>query len=182
MILEKLIIENFRQFKGNQEIVFSDNRSKNVTLIHAENGFGKTTLLNAILWALYGHHGLTPDFEGQDKLIHNGLAHEYRNRKSELEMKVQLTFMHENHRHIVTRSLSLAQQDVDVRRTELDLEIKRDGQTFRDDNPKRLIQSIVPEGIAKFLFFNGERMDHLGLDENRGYPSNVGIESIENNH
>ena len=167
MILEKLVIENFRQFKGRQEIVFSDNREKNVTLIHAENGFGKTTLLNAILWALYGHNGLTPDFEGQDKLIHNGLAHEYRTRTSELEMKVQLTFMHENHRHIVTRTLSLAQQDVDARRTELDLEIKRDGQTFRDDNPKRLIQSIVPEGIAKFLFFNGERMDHLGLDENR---------------
>ena len=47
MILERLIVENFRQFRGRQEIVFADNRSRNVTLVHAENGFGKTTLLNA---------------------------------------------------------------------------------------------------------------------------------------
>ena len=46
MILEKLIVENFRQFRGRQEIVFSDLRERNVTLVHAENGFGKTALLN----------------------------------------------------------------------------------------------------------------------------------------
>ena len=45
MILEKLIVENFRQFRGRQEIVFSDLRERNVTLVHAENGFGKTALL-----------------------------------------------------------------------------------------------------------------------------------------
>ena len=54
MILERIVLENFRQFKGRQEIVFSDLRERNVTVVHAENGFGKTTLLNAILWALYG--------------------------------------------------------------------------------------------------------------------------------
>ena len=47
MILEKMILENFRVFEGTQEIVFSNDPIKNVTIIHAENGFGKTTLLKA---------------------------------------------------------------------------------------------------------------------------------------
>ena len=45
MILERLVIENFRQFKGRQEIVFSDLRERNVTIVHAENGFGKQRFL-----------------------------------------------------------------------------------------------------------------------------------------
>ena len=58
MILERLVLENFRQFKGRQEILFSDLQEHNVTVVHAENGFGKTTLLKALLWALYGRDGL----------------------------------------------------------------------------------------------------------------------------
>ncbi len=58
MILERLVLENFRQFKGRQEILFSDLRERNVTVVHAENRFGKTTLLKALLWALYGRDGL----------------------------------------------------------------------------------------------------------------------------
>ena len=168
MILERLVIKNFRQFKGEQEIVFSDNRERNVTLIHAENGFGKTTLLNSILWALYGHRGLTGDFEGQDKLIHNGLAHSYRNKSSELETSVQLTFKHDDARYILTRALTLAEQKTDARKDHMTLETLRDGQTITLDRAQNRIQAIIPDGISKFLFFNGERINELGLDKNRG--------------
>jgi DNA sulfur modification protein DndD len=168
MILERLVIRNFRQFKGEHEIIFSDNREKNVTLIHAENGFGKTTLLNAILWALYGHRGLTPDFEGKEQLIHNGLAHSYRNKPSELEAMVHLTFSHDGARYMLSRALNLAEQKVDPKKDRMSLETLRDGQTFNLDRPQHRIQAIIPEGISKFLFFNGERIDELGLDKNRG--------------
>lgn len=168
MILERLVIRNFRQFKGEHEIIFSDNREKNVTLIHAENGFGKTTLLNAILWALYGYKGLTPDFEGKDQLIHNGLAHSYRNKPNELEAMVHLTFKHDGGRYMLSRALNLAEQKVDPKKDRMSLETLRDGQTFNLDRAQHRIQAIIPEGISKFLFFNGERIDELGLDKNRG--------------
>lgn len=168
MILERLVIRNFRQFKGEHEIIFSDNREQNVTLIHAENGFGKTTLLNAILWALYGHKGLTPDFEGKEHLIHNGLAHSYRNKPNELEAMVHLSFTHDGARYMLTRALTLAEQSVDPRRDRMSLATLRDGQTINLDRAQHRIQAIIPEGISKFLFFNGERIDELGLDKNRG--------------
>ncbi len=48
MLLLKLEINNFRQFFGRQTINFSTDPVKNITLIHAENGVGKTAFLNAI--------------------------------------------------------------------------------------------------------------------------------------
>lgn len=167
MILERLVIRNFRQFKGEHEVIFSDNREKNVTLIHAENGFGKTTLLNAILWALYGYKGLTPDFEGKDQLIHNGMAHRYRNKPSDLEAMVNLTFSHDGDLFMISRALNLAEQKLDPKKDRMSLETLRDGQTFKLDRAQHRIQAIIPDGISKFLFFNGERIDELGLDKNR---------------
>ena len=102
MILERIALENFRQFKGRQEIIFSDLRERNVTLVHAENGFGKTTLLNALLWALYGADGFTGDFEKPDSLIHEGLAHQATDR-NRVSASVELTFKHDSDRYILTR-------------------------------------------------------------------------------
>src|SRR4030067_509642 len=165
MILERLVLENFRQFKGRQEINFSDLRDKNVTIVHAENGFGKTTILKALLWALYGKEGLKDDFERPDSIIHEGMAY----RGGDLNViaaSVQLTFKHENDRYILKRRLSLAQQKLDASKTELYLEVMRDGQTIKQDNPQQRIQAIIPYGISGFLFFNGERINYLAEERN----------------
>lgn len=164
MILERLVLENFRQFRGRQEIIFSDLRERNVTLIHGDNGFGKTTILNAITWALYGRDGLSDDFESPGLLIHEGMAHSCRD-AAQLETRVSLTFRHDDERFVLTRALTLAEQQHDPRRTRLSLEAMRDGQTFNLDNPQRRVNAIVPEGIAKLLFFNGERIDHLAMEK-----------------
>jgi len=66
MILERLVLENFRQFRGRQELVFSDLKERNITIVHAENGFGKTTILKALLWVLYGRDGLMVDGKEED--------------------------------------------------------------------------------------------------------------------
>jgi DNA sulfur modification protein DndD len=165
MILERIVLENFRQFKGRQEILFSDLRDRNVTVVHAENGFGKTTLLNALLWALHGRDGFTDDFEKPDSILHEGLAAHSRD-ATRVSASVQLSFQHDGDSYILTRELTLAEQRSDARRTRLTLEVMRDGQTFALDNPQRRIQSIVPDAISQFLFFNGERIDHLAMEKN----------------
>lgn len=165
MILERLVIENFRQFKGRQEIVFSDLRDRNVTIVHAENGFGKTTLLKALLWVLYGKDGLKDDFEKPDSLLHEGLAYRAKDPNT-LTATIQLAFKHDNDRYILTRQLSLAQQRLDASRTTLSLEVMRDGQTFALERPQQRIQAIVPDGISGFLFFNGERINYLAEERN----------------
>jgi DNA sulfur modification protein DndD len=165
MILERLVLENFRQFKGRQEIIFSDLRERNVTVVHAENGFGKTTLLKALIWALYGRDGLKDDFEKPDRILHEGLAYRAKD-PNQLVATVQLTFRHGDQRYILTRTLTLAQQNLNPKQTGLSLEVMRDGQTFLEARPQQRIQSIIPEGISGFLFFNGERINYLAEEKN----------------
>jgi DNA sulfur modification protein DndD len=171
MILERLVLDNFRQFKGRQEIVFSDLRERNVTVVHAENGFGKTTLLKALLWGLYGRDGLMgndgnpDDFERPDSIIHEGLALRSKD-PINLTATVEITFTHDNDRYILTRQLTLAQQKLNPRQTTLSLEVMRSGQTFSLDRPQQRIQAIVPDGISRFLFFNGERINYLAMERN----------------
>jgi DNA sulfur modification protein DndD len=165
MILEKLVLENFRQFKGKQEIVFSNVQSRNVTLVHAENGFGKTALLNALLWGFYGHDGLTDDLAHKERIIHEGVAARSRN-PDNTSASVRILFKHEGKKYTLTRSLTLLQQNHDSKRTDLVLEVLQDGETFRERLPQQRLQSIMPDGISPFLFFNGERIDHLAMEEN----------------
>lgn len=171
MILERLVLENFRQFKGRQEIVFSDLRERNVTIVHAENGFGKTTLLKALLWGLYGRDGLMgndgnpDDFERPDSIIHEGLALRVKDPEA-LSATVEITFKHDADRYILTRQLSLSQQKLNPKQTTLSLEVMKSGQTFSLDRPQQRIQAIVPDGISRFLFFNGERINYLAMERN----------------
>ncbi len=166
MILERLVVENFRQFRGRQEIVFADNRARNVTLVHAENGFGKTTLLNAFRWALHGDDGLTEDFEKPEEIINDVEARSNRD-PNDVAATVELTFKHDRERITITRKLTLAQQRADHRKPLLTVEVMRDGQTFNNvAGPAQKIRTIVPEGIAEFLFFNGENIDNLAMEEN----------------
>ena len=78
MIIQKVIIENFRSFYGEQTIEFSTDSEKNTTIIYAMNGVGKTNILNAILWCL--HNQFSPSFKNPDDLL-NWQARS-RNRKS----------------------------------------------------------------------------------------------------
>ena len=171
MKLERLVLENFRQFKGRQELVISDLRERNVTVIHAENGFGKTTLLKALVWGFYGRDGLMgtdgnpDDFERPDKIIHEGLALRTKD-PLKLAATVEITFEHDKDRYILTRQLTLAQQNLNPKQTTLTLEVMRNGQTFSLDRPQQRIQALLPDGISRFLFFNGERINYLAMERN----------------
>lgn len=171
MKLEKLSLENFRQFRGVQEILFADSREKNVTIVHAENGFGKTTLLKALLWALYGHSGLLgpdgkeDDFEKVGDIIHEGLVHRGGD-PEQVAATVKLTFKRDTSRFILTRRLTLSQQRHNPAETALTLEVMVDGQTRVLDRPQQRIHAIIPPGIAPFLFFNGERINYLAMERN----------------
>ena len=58
-----LHLNNFRQFKGEHEIIFDEN---NVTVILGQNGHGKTSILRAILFCLFGQTHLKRDSNEQN--------------------------------------------------------------------------------------------------------------------
>lgn len=165
MKIEKLILENFRQFRGRQELVFATDDERNITLVHAENGFGKTALLNALLWGFYGHKGLSEDFPRKENIV-NATEATIAKDPDVLEATVTIFFKHEGIDYTLRRSLTLAQERADSKKTDLQMEFIRDGQPFQQQQPQQRIESFMPFGISSLLFFNGERIDHLAMEEN----------------
>lgn len=51
---ERLELNNYRYYYGEQELVFSTTPEKNVVVIKGDNGAGKSNILNAMTWCLYG--------------------------------------------------------------------------------------------------------------------------------
>lgn len=55
MRIENIILSNYRLYKGKNKIEFAaDETGKNIYLVSGQNGFGKTTFLQSLLWCLYG--------------------------------------------------------------------------------------------------------------------------------
>ena len=72
MIFESLTVENWRGFYGTETINFSTSKEKNTTIVYAQNGIGKTNLLNAIMWCLYEE--LTPSFKKPSDILNHEAA------------------------------------------------------------------------------------------------------------
>lgn len=54
MRIEYIKLYNYRLYKGLNQVVFPKDEKKNIYVIYGENGFGKTTLLQSLMWCLYG--------------------------------------------------------------------------------------------------------------------------------
>lgn len=54
MRIEYIKLYNYRLYKGLNQIVFPKDEKRNIYVIYGENGFGKTTLLQSLMWCLYG--------------------------------------------------------------------------------------------------------------------------------
>ncbi|TMR22633.1 hypothetical protein ETD86_10900 [Nonomuraea turkmeniaca] len=162
MKLLSLELENFRQFVGQQRIDFAaGGEDGNVTLIYGANGAGKTTLLNAFTWLLYG--SLSSDVEEQERLITDAVW-EQAPIGGDLCCGATLLFEHNGsqyrlRRTIKTRKGSPRQQ---VRQPDVTLTIAADDGTWRDvPSYSDTLDQVLPERLAQFFFFNGERIEHL---------------------
>ena len=143
MLIKKITLSNFRQFYGEQTIYMSTHKDKNVTLIHAENGVGKTALLNAILWCFF--NTFTPNFKDPSKLINNAAKAEGKN-----SYKVEIEFEEEGKNYSVQRGFSPLTRDT-FRVFSID------GGNFKEvPTPDIFINSVIPKDMASYFFFQGE--------------------------
>ena len=84
MKIEQLHLHNWRGFEGEQQINFSTDEKKNINLIIAENGTGKSNLMEAIYWCLYDE--LPPNANTQEEMITDSAS--VRNLKAKVQVKI----------------------------------------------------------------------------------------------
>lgn len=143
MKLLTLTLNNFRQFYGRQQIKFSTDNHKNITLIHAENGVGKTALLNAIKWCLFEE--TTDNFRDKKNLLN----HEAKE-SNEYFYSVDIDFEEDGEFYSCTRG-------IDARNQPYFKILKENQGTFQPIADTSLfINSIIPKNMASYFFFQGE--------------------------
>lgn len=72
MIIKSISLNNYRLYKGKNQISFSYDEAKNIFLISGENGFGKTTFLHSLIWCLYGKLISEVEAEVRKDISNNG--------------------------------------------------------------------------------------------------------------
>ncbi len=185
MILHSASLKDFRQYRGEQSLRFSTSDDRNVTVIYGANGAGKTALLNAFTWALYGEH--SPAFEEPEDLINHSAWAEAEPGET-LEARVTLVFEDQGRTYTVER-IDSARKGEDGARIQLEPEVSlrftdESGRSHVRDNPEKAIRQILPDRLHSFFFFDGEQIEKLAskdayADIEDGIKTILGLTVVE---
>lgn len=152
--IRSIRLENFGPFKGEQRIEVP--AASGVSIIYGENMRGKTTLLNAIRYALFG------------KVITRGASevalHQIGNWEAAKEdksygFKVVLEFEHEGSLYELTREhkpragITEPQTDLDYQQAYF---LRKGGDVLSPDARDAALARIMPETVSRFFLFDGE--------------------------
>lgn len=182
MYFTKVELHNFGIYKGTHEMCLTNKiGERNITLVGGLNGRGKTTFHDAILLALYGKQALKYIQEkarSYDKLL---LDHINKHTTS-AETYVAVTLCLDDGTELrVKRSWSLKGKKV-----EQQICVEQNGvvDKYLGESWNYYIEEILPFGIARFFFFNNEKITQLADDTSfeqikSSIKSAIGVSAIE---
>ncbi len=172
MYIEKIKLNNYMIYFGENTIVLPPVSDKNVTIISGNNGYGKTTLLTALVWCLYGKQIQDVDEFFHEKIVNAGgyrsslttalnrLARE----KGETEYSVGIDFKSVELPGIQSNTIQI-KRTYKLDETSDNLTVTLDGNHSElvDDMGNQLFVQdfILPKEIAKLFFFDAEKMVKL---------------------
>lgn len=165
MLIKSLRYKNFRQFKGENQITFSCDPQKNVTIILGDNTFGKTTLLQMFNWCFYDKaiFNDNPDF-----LLNLELSSAMYNGDNSIEVLVEIVLEHEGRDYTITRKQdylkvngTVTHRDSQLKVTFKDLSTGKTGYIEKDKDMKSVINLILPEDLSGYFFFDTERVQNV---------------------
>jgi len=180
MKLKKMVLKNFRQFYGEQVIDFNTSEESNVIVIHGENGAGKTTILEAFSWCMYGKLNLVQE----QNILNERVFQE--NNKSVNKAIIILIFEDRNKEYKLTRSVTVKNVNGKQYYTKNDqtFHVLIDGKE-NNSNPNTTIDMIMNKKLKEYFFFDGERINNLAMPEfseeiENGIKNIMGISMYEN--
>lgn len=146
MLLKSIRMTDFRCYLGEVEIEFSTDSKRNITVVHGENGVGKTALLNAIRWTFFD--SLTKGFKEPTILLNKEAKKEGRDK-----CVVDIEFHEEGRDFLIRRTYQQS-----VKKSRLQLWEIQDNGTFSPEkkHPEAFVNSIIPSEMAEYFFFQGE--------------------------
>ena len=171
MFLDYIEITNYRPYYDKQKINFGFNKDKNLTVILADNGSGKTSLVNALTWCLYGkeHHDTRRKTEPLYNLRAATEARE--NGIDKVTVKVKIKFHYydvdefgENVKKsfIISREIEYQYQDnIWSNLLKSYVVVEETGEEIRDGEAAKIaIEDKIPKDMFQYFFFNGATLSN----------------------
>ncbi len=187
MWISRLELINFKSYQHQIFEFPSPTQGKNVILIGGMNGYGKTTILEALYLGLYGKDsiihlaraGIKGDV-GYPVFLERALhGHALKTKRDTMSVTVQFN-INENEGFQVTRKWFFSTKG-DWKDEELLIYDTRDGIRTQTRNAEEieeiLDQYFVPAHLAPFFFFDGEEVKRLA-DHNRVEQIKMGMEGL----
>ena len=182
MFFTKVELHNFGIYKGTHEMTLTDKiGDRNITLIGGLNGRGKTTFHDAVLLALYGKQALKY-IQEKEKSYEKLLLDHINKHATDDETYVAVTLVLEDGTEIrIKRTWKARGKKVDQQTI-----VEKNGSVdkYLGDNWSYYIEEILPFGIARFFFFNNEKITQLADDSSfeqikSSIKSAIGVLTIE---
>lgn len=178
--IRSISLTDFGPFKDEQRIEFPGDDG--VSIVYGENMRGKTTLLNAIRFALFGKIISRGNTQAELHQIGNW---ETAKEKGKYGFKVVLDFEHEGAKYQLTREckprfgVTTPQTDFDYQQSVF---LMRDGSVLGPDECTSELARIMPEAVSRFFLFDGELLQQyeelLRNESEMGHNIKEAIERI----
>ena len=167
MIIKSIELNNFRIYKGVNQIILTPDGERNIIIVSGNNGFGKTTFLMSLVWCLYGKNMEKVDDlykkeidekGGYNKYIGNSLNVQAA-QEGETRFSVSVTFTNVEIPNTTCTEITIVRSYDSATSTNDELKILIDGKDndlFSDKNEEEMFirDYILPIEIAKFFFFD----------------------------
>ena len=185
MKIISLKLKNFRQFQDEQKIDFSTSEEKSLTLIKGESGNGKTTIIHAFEWILYGNVEGSADNEGYP--VNQALKARF-DQGDRTNVSGELVFLYHNIEYDAYRSQAFRKAgnrrkpQTPVLRVTYKTEDGRTQQVSDLNRKTQLtINTIVPRTLFPYFFLLGESLDDIGekMSENGKGAANTFADAIK---
>ena len=165
VIFTKLSIQNFKRFSGRHDIIFTSGEGR-LTIIGAENGLGKTTLMEAFHIALYGKKGFQKLYPKTD--YHTWMANAFSVDADDsgrlnfsLEMEAgNIGTVRISRTYWTTDGVSDSDREEFVVLIDGKL-IQREGRQSLLQHSNNWVQDFIPQAAMRKFLVDGERLSEL---------------------
>lgn len=168
MIIKQIKLNNFRQFKDEHIIEFSTDKEKNVSVILGSNTCGKTTIVGAFIWCLYGENTLK-----EPKQLLNNVVAQRLTTYSSKDVSVEVILQHENNEYIILRTQRWQKTAMgdSIRGNTPELKVsyvdeRGETNSVNAIDCQSVIEGILPQALADYFFFDGERIKKINTKNN----------------
>lgn len=177
MRIESITIKNFRQY-GNVKFNFTNtDNAYDIHIVLGDNGTGKSNMLNAITWCLYGEEMHLGDKEAaMEKLSSEMTMLARENGMDKLVVEVSMTVKTDDSRHpkihisryetyrigknyVQTLDETFNVQELDAAGNWETYDVKEDKEST--------ISRHIPKQINEYIFFDGEQLEKYFQNTNR---------------